>query len=323
MPPKTCRSQLALFTIVAFLMARACAAELPENVSKPPTEKHSHKPVEIEGSPTYTNLKMELENPRRITHDSKGNLILVDSARQSVFRRKSDGTVETIADGLNEPSGLLVDGKGNVYVSNHAEGENEAGSIVKISPDGKKVEIAKGLTGPKGMAMDKKGNLYVCLFDDNAIAKIDAQGKVTVLAKNVETPAAITIAADNNLYAVNSISGTVSRITPTGKVEILAKGFAVPSDICLAAGGGLLVTNYARDDVSHVDLMGKISRFATVPEGTIGICRDENDNLLLVNWDLGVLFKRTANYSLPCPHCKMKIPLRIKERPRKPKREAI
>lgn len=273
---------------------------------------HSHDPVEVDDEPTFSRIDADFERPRRLLFDKDGHLLVVDSGAGTVSRRKADGKVETVADELDEPSGIARDADGNLYVAAHAHGVEEEGAVVKIAPDGKQTVLASGLTGPKGMAFDAKGNLYVANFDDNSIARIDKEGNLTNFASDVPTPAGLVFAWDGDLFAVNSISGTVSRITPDGEVSEFARGLSVPSDIAVAPDGDLIVANYAGQQLSRIDAKGNVSPYADVPDGTIALLFEPSGNLLLANWDHALLFKRTSVLSIPCPHCEKKIPVQLK-----------
>ncbi len=91
-------------------------------------------------------------------------------------------TCTVIGTGLKNPEGgLIIDGSGNVYVSDTGNG-----MIKKFSPSGSTytvTTVASGLSSPMGLAFDSQGNLYVAESGNNAILKISlTTGTVTVVA---------------------------------------------------------------------------------------------------------------------------------------------
>jgi sugar lactone lactonase YvrE len=304
---------LFVFPVMASSTSRADPGDLPK------VKPHLHKPILIVGDPIIQRLRLPLENPRRVVIDEMGMIYLVDSGAGKIYRIDRTEKVTTVAEKLNEPSGLVRDKQGNLFVSQHANGEKAAGSVIRISPTGKQTVLAKGLTGPKGLAFDVKGMLYVGVFDENRIVRIDPKGVMTEFAKNVGSPAALVFDKKGNLLAVNSIEQTVSKITPQGKVSILARGFSVPSDIALNANGVPIVANYTGTHLSRIEKDGSVKPHFAVPAGTIGIAFNKEGNLVLVNWDLKMAVKITTRLSIPCPHCNKKIPVRIqpKTQPKK------
>ena len=92
----------------------------------------------------------------------------------------STGSPHTLT-GFNGPSGLALDGSGNLYLSNYG-----SATINKISnPSGVSPTIsvfASGLDCPVGLAFDTSGNLFVANNSTGAIDKIDPQGNKSLFA---------------------------------------------------------------------------------------------------------------------------------------------
>ena len=128
-----------------------------------------------------------------------------------------------------------------------------------------------------------------------------------------------------NLYVACSLSGTVRRVSPDGKVTKVAEDLKIPSDITTGPDGGIIVTNYQGSELTRINPKGKTEFFLNVPPGTIGITFDKAGNLLTANWDASLLLKITSRFSLPCPHCNKRIPVRLKQKQakKKPPRKMI
>jgi sugar lactone lactonase YvrE len=90
---------------------------------------------------------------------------------------------------FNEPSDLVVDDQGNVYVA-----EYRGARISKISPDGTVTAIVGNPTGnvdgdrsvarlgtPRGIVLAGDGNLYVSDWDNRAIRRVTLDGAVTTI----------------------------------------------------------------------------------------------------------------------------------------------
>jgi streptogramin lyase len=212
-------------------------------------------------------------SPESITTDNAGNLYLVDEYNFAIRKISPAGTVSTLAgapttgthvsvDGtgsgasFSAPSGIAVDGSGNVYV-----GDN--GSIRKITPSGVVTTIAgvSGVVGSAdgtgtaarfsvtgGLSTDASGNIYVADTNNNTIREVSPTGVVTTIAGMASvsghadgTGAAaifsipVSIAADNagNLYVADNVGNrfsyplaipdnTIRKITAGGVVSTLA-----------------------------------------------------------------------------------------------------
>lgn len=297
--------------LVFSLLLLQASAQKPQAVVK---KQHRHNPIEIEGSPVISRYPLDLQSPRRILLDPKENVFIADSGANKVFKMSPAGELTTVAEDLDEPSGLVLDQKGNLYIANHAQGEEEQGTIIRISPSGERFVFSEELTGPKGMAFDSKGNLYVALFDEHRIIRIDKKGNATPFVDEIDTPAGLVFDKQGNLYVACSLSGTVQRVSPDGKVTKVADDLKIPSDITTGPDGGIIVTNYQGSELTRIDAKGKTEFFLNVPPGTIGIVFDKAGNLLAANWDAALLLKITSRFSLPCPHCNKRIPVRLKQK---------
>jgi len=319
--------RLSVFALLLLIpVGIDAAADAQRNDKSGPAEKteHQHRPIVIPGDPILTPVKVELQRPRRVVVDGKGNLLIADSAAGKVFKVDAKRQVKTLAPGLSAPSGLCLGKDGTLYVSNHADGTAKQGSVVRVAADGKQTVVAKELTGPKGMAIGPDGKLYVALFDDNRIVRIGPRGKVDEFCKNVPTPAAVCFDSKGFLYAVNSAAGTVTKISSGGKASVHCRGLSVPSDVSVSPEGDILATNYGGTSIDRILPDGTTEPYLTVPRGTIGLCFDRGGNVFVVNWDLQLAVHIRNRMLVPCPHCQKRIPLRIKPKPkRKKKRKPV
>jgi sugar lactone lactonase YvrE len=133
--------------------------------------------------------------------DSAGNVYVADTWNCTIRKVTPTGGVTTLAglagspgnaDGtgsaaqFNQPSGVAVDGAGNVYVADTGNS-----TIRKVTPDGLVTTLASGL-GSTSLAVDGAGNIYVAGGDhligsgtemgESTIRKVTSAGQVTTLA---------------------------------------------------------------------------------------------------------------------------------------------
>ncbi|MFV8356330.1 T9SS type A sorting domain-containing protein [Flavobacterium sp. XS1P32] len=139
-------------------------------------------------------------DPSGVTIDGTGIIYVADSGNTKIRKITPAGVVSTVAGsgvlgytngpaataGFNQPSGVAIDAKGNIYVADHF---NQ--SIRKITPAGIVSTVAgnNGVPGstdgslaiasfyfPKGVALDSSGNIYVADRQNNKIRKITLTG---------------------------------------------------------------------------------------------------------------------------------------------------
>lgn len=154
-----------------------------------------------------------LGNAWGVAVDASGDVLIADALNHRVRKvSMSTGVITTIAgmgfvgfagDGgpatssacrLNEPTGVAVDGAGNIYIADNSNNRvrkiNTSGIISTIAGVG----LPYGYTGdggpataarlyyPKGIAADNAGNVYISDWNNSAVRKINTSGVITTIA---------------------------------------------------------------------------------------------------------------------------------------------
>ncbi|MDO8545551.1 MAG: NHL repeat-containing protein [Opitutaceae bacterium] len=203
--------------------------------------------------------------PDGVAVDGSGNLYIADHDNHTIRKVNTSGGVTTLAgvaglsgsaDGVggaarfNAPTGVAVDGGGNVYV---ADAGNS--SIRKITAGGSVTTFAgfSGIGGssdglgtsarfnvPQGIAVDSSGNVYVADTNNNTIRMVTTAGTVTTIAgaagqngnsdgfgaaARFGRPYALAVDSGGNVYVADFFNATIRKITTAGSVTTLA-GFA-------------------------------------------------------------------------------------------------
>jgi DNA-binding beta-propeller fold protein YncE len=123
---------------------------------------------------------------------------------------------------FDSPTGMCVDGNGNILVADTGNGRVE-----KFSPIGTFLSIigAKGsgrgqLADPNGIAIDRSGNIYVAEIGSNSrILKLGPDGTfVAEWAPGLYGPRRIVIGPDDSIYVVDSGRNRIVKFSPDGQV---------------------------------------------------------------------------------------------------------
>ena len=269
------------------------------------------------GSTNGIGSAARFDGPFGTAVDSIGNIYVADSHNNTIRRVTPGGFASTVAgksgqegtdDGVGEdarffnPSGVTVDGSGNLYV---ADSGNH--TIRKITPEGIVSTIAgePGMPGssdgtgnvarfnfPTGIAVGDSGNLYVADTVNDTIRKITPASEVTTLAglagaegstdgtgseARFTTPLGVTVNASGVVYVGDSGNHTIRKITPDGVVSTLAglagsrgslNGFGdaarfdVPCGVAVDSDGNTYVADTFNHTIRKVSAVGLVTTLA-------------------------------------------------------------
>ena len=252
--------------------------------------------------------------------DSTGNIYVGDTNNSTIRKVTAAGVVTTLAgtarmpdhvDGtgaaarFNEPSGVAVDGAGNIYVADTDDTIRKvtaAGVVTTLagtafrpgSTDG--TGAAASFYGPSGVAVDSAGNFYIADATNDTIRKVTAAAVVTTLAGNASIGSAdgtgaaarfygasgMAVDSAGNIYVADTFNSTIRKITAAGVVTTLAGAtgmfgstdgtgaaarFDFPSDVAVDSAGNVYVADPDNCTIRKVSAAGVVTTLA----GTAGM----------------------------------------------------
>jgi len=200
-----------------------------------------------------------------VASDSNGNVYVADGGGNTVREVTAAGVVTTLAgqpgtagwaDGtgtaalFNSPSGIVLDGLGNLYVADAGDYTIrkvviQTGQVTTFAGAGNSPGLVNGtgtaakFEGPSALAIDSNGNLYVA--DGNAIRKITTPGAVvttlagstaagssngTGTAASFNDPQGVAVDSNNNVWVGDTGNNTIRFITVSNSAVTTFAGLA-------------------------------------------------------------------------------------------------
>lgn len=267
---KTMFRGVLIFTIIVLVsVLTGCGGSSSSNVSDPPSAG-TISTVAGDGLGGYHGdggpaTSAELWAPLCVALDGNGNLYIADTNNNVVRKMTPGGTISTVAgsgasgysgDGgpatsatLNFPSGIALDGAGNVYI---ADTENNvirkvtaAGTITTLAGTGKAgysgdhgQATSAELNAPWGLTLDTAGDLYIADSSNNLIRRVAPTGTITSVAgtgkagysgdsgpaisATLHTPSGVTLDTAGDLYIADMGNAVIRKVTAGGSITTVA-----------------------------------------------------------------------------------------------------
>ena len=248
--------------------------------------------VGVPGSTDGTGSLARFSNPSGVAADGSGNVYVADTANNTIRKVTSGGVVTTLvgvagtsgsSDGsgsaasFNLPTGVAVDGSGNIYVadtSNHTIRKVTSGGVVSTlaglagsSGSTDATGNAARFFGPTSVAVDTSGNVYVADTKNHTIRKVTSGGVVTTLAglagnygssdgtgnaARFYGPYGVGVDGSGNVYVADAGNNTIRKVTPGGSVTTIGNtaGLSGPQGVAVAGSGTVFVADTQNNRLS-------------------------------------------------------------------------
>ena len=173
------------------------------------------------------------------------------------------GTTSTLGSGFSNPSGVAVDGAGNVYVADTFDSAVEeipysGGSY------GTPVTLSSSFFFPFGVAVDGAGNVYVADTYDNAVKEIPysggSYGTPVTLGSGFSFPNGVAVDGAGNVYVADRGNNAVKEIPYSGgsygTPVTLGGGFYLPAGVAVDGAGNVYVADSLNNAVKKIPYSG-------------------------------------------------------------------
>jgi sugar lactone lactonase YvrE len=147
------------------------------------------------------------------------------------------GAASTIASGLARPSGLAVDGAGDVFV---ADGNNDR--VVEIQPGGAQTTIATGLSTPYDVDVDRAGDVFVADSGNDRVVEFPVGGgPPTTVASSLAFPTSVAVDSAGDVFVVEAALNRVIEVPAGGGPNTVVGAVSGAFDVAVDTSGNVYI----------------------------------------------------------------------------------
>jgi sugar lactone lactonase YvrE len=224
------------------------------------------------GGGTAIALGASLSAPVSVALDARGDLYILNQGTTTnsgsvvevptVAGVPTTASQKTLLSGLSSPSDLVLDGSGNLYITE--TGANtviQASSASLESGDAALVNLGSGLNAPTGIALDSSGNVYVADTGNNRVLEI-GDGFLNVVGNGTTAPTGVAVDASGSVMIADG-SGRILRVpnednpsSPNGlnqaDQQVLATPLTSPYSLRVDSAGNLYASDRLTGNVDEI-----------------------------------------------------------------------
>jgi sugar lactone lactonase YvrE len=226
----------------------------------------------------------------------KGAVVLTDTSGAAISTMYVHGigvgaqvsflpeTQSTLGSGFNMPTGVAVDGYGNVFVADSANN-----AVKEILVGGAVKTLASGFLSPQGVAVDGAGNIIVADTNNSVVKRLLAPSYTTVqtLGSGFSLPQGVAVDGGGNVYVADSGNNLVKQILAPDYtlVNPLGSGFSLPQGVAVDGSGNVFVADTGYSVVKEIPAAG--GGVITLGGGgfslPVGVAVDGNGNVFVAD----------------------------------------
>jgi sugar lactone lactonase YvrE len=235
--------------------------------------------------------------------DGAGNVYVVDHANNAVLKLAA-GTFSqsTVVSGLSDPTGVALDGAGDLYISNGSSVVMVPNENGMLNAGNQSTVNLSGLGSARGVAVDSSGDLYVADATNGDVVELSSLGVQTTIASGLTSPHGVAVDAALNVYVATDNAVTQYPLGGGAAVPY-GTGYNNPRGVAVDAAGAVYVADTGNNQVVRVSPGGGSQTTLTVTgvSSPQGVSVDASDNLYVTDPSIVIQVNRTQAAQLNFP----------------------
>jgi len=186
--------------------------------------------------------------------DGAGNVYIADTSNNAVKKwTLASNTVTTlVSSGLSDPTGVALDGAGNVYIANYG------GAIGKwtAATSNSTTLVSSGLSQPYGVAVDGEGNVYIADTGHDVIKEWTASNRTAtrLISSGLHYPYGVAVGGTGNVYIADSGNNAIKLwAAANGNVTTLVStGLNQPQGVAVDGAGNIYIADTGNSAIKEL-----------------------------------------------------------------------
>jgi hypothetical protein len=268
-------------------------------------------PANYTTSATFTSPS----GPYSVTVDASNNVFTVDNNNGYLYKYNSAGVQQLLVTGFGTPTGVVVDGSGNIFVSTFVTTgffpfQTTNYYVYKLNAAGTLQATYTGFNQPYGLTVDASNNVYVADYGSGKIIRLPssaATGTIAITGANTylsgfTNPYGVALNDAGDIFVSQQTLNNIIKVASgsTTKTTFYSTSLSGPRHLSFDAFGNLFIADYGNDAIKRVNGAGTLT--LTVTTGVSSpreVAFDSSGNMFVADYGTNTIKKFTStNYTI-------------------------
>jgi sugar lactone lactonase YvrE len=188
--------------------------------------------------------------------DNLGNVLvttLIHGEGQGSAIAFGPGTQTTMGSSLSVPTGVAVDGAGDVFIADTLNNR-----VVEVpAGGGAQTTLGSGLNNPYGVAVDGAGNVFIADTLNNRVVEVPAGGVQTAVGIGLSSPYDVAVDGAGNVFIADTGNDRLVEVPAIGGAQTtVGSGLSSPYAVAVDGAGDVFIADHNNHRVVEVSAIG-------------------------------------------------------------------